>query len=60
MYNQKGNLYSGPIDCFKKTIAAEGAMALYKGFWAQLFRIGPSYNFNLIIYGTVYERNGPD
>ena len=41
MYNQKGNLYSGPIDCFKKTIAAEGAMALYKGFWAQLFRIGP-------------------
>ncbi|KAG7665766.1 OAC1 [[Candida] subhashii] len=41
MYNQKGNLYSGPIDCFKKTISIEGPGALYKGFWAQLFRIGP-------------------
>jgi solute carrier family 25 protein 34/35 len=41
MYNQKGDLYTGPLDCFKKTIAAEGPMALYKGFWAQLFRIGP-------------------
>lgn len=41
MYNQRGDLYTGPVDCFKKTIAAEGPMALYKGFWAQLFRIGP-------------------
>lgn len=41
MYNQKGNLYSGPLDCFKKTIKTEGPAALYKGFWAQLFRIGP-------------------
>ncbi|KAL6453068.1 OAC1 Mitochondrial oxaloacetate transport protein [Candida maltosa Xu316] len=41
MYNQKGDLYKGPIDCFKKTISIEGPMALYKGFWAQLFRIAP-------------------
>ncbi|CAI5758187.1 unnamed protein product [Candida verbasci] len=41
MYNQKGNLYTSPLDCFKKTISTEGPMALYKGFWAQLFRIGP-------------------
>ncbi|OBA23618.1 mitochondrial carrier [Metschnikowia bicuspidata var. bicuspidata NRRL YB-4993] len=41
VYNQKGNLYTGPIDCFIKTIKTEGPTALYKGFWAQLFRIGP-------------------
>lgn len=41
VYNQKGNLYSGPIDCFAKTFKAEGLGAFYKGFWAQLFRIGP-------------------
>ncbi|KAM9897920.1 hypothetical protein OXX79_006601 [Metschnikowia pulcherrima] len=41
LYNQKGNLYKGPIDCFAKTIRTEGPAALYKGFWAQLFRVGP-------------------
>lgn len=41
VYNQKGNLYTGPIDCFAKTIKSEGFAALYKGFWAQLFRVGP-------------------
>lgn len=41
VYNQSGNLYKGPIDCFSKTIKSEGFGALYKGFWAQLFRIGP-------------------
>lgn len=41
LYNQKGDLYSGPMDCFAKTIKTEGPTALYKGFWAQLFRVGP-------------------
>lgn len=41
LYNQKGNMYAGPVDCFTKTVKTEGPMALYKGFWAQLFRIGP-------------------
>lgn len=41
VYNQKGNLYKGPVDCLVKTVRAEGVGALYKGFWAQLFRIGP-------------------
>ncbi|KAL6024076.1 Mitochondrial oxaloacetate carrier protein [Candidozyma auris] len=36
-----GNLYKGPVDCFAKTIKIEGPTALYKGFWAQLFRVGP-------------------
>lgn len=41
VYNQKGNLYSGPIDCFIKTVRNEGLSALYKGFGAQILRIGP-------------------
>lgn len=42
VYNQQSsNKYSGPIDCFMKTVRAEGVMALYKGFGAQVLRIGP-------------------
>ncbi|SCW04549.1 LAFE_0H15984g1_1 [Lachancea fermentati] len=41
VYNQKGNLYKGPIDCFIKTVRIEGVSALYKGFEAQIFRIAP-------------------
>lgn len=41
VYNQKGDLYKGPVDCIIKTLKTEGPSAFYKGFWAQLFRIGP-------------------
>ncbi|EJS42956.1 oac1p [Saccharomyces arboricola H-6] len=41
IYNQKGNLYKGPIDCLVKTVKIEGITALYKGFVAQVFRIAP-------------------
>jgi solute carrier family 25 protein 34/35 len=41
MYNQKGNHYSGPVDCLIKTVKIEGIGALYKGFFAQLMRIAP-------------------
>ncbi|CCD27337.1 Oac1p NDAI_0K01460 [Naumovozyma dairenensis CBS 421] len=41
IYNQKGDLYKGPLDCLIKTVRIEGITALYKGFEAQLFRIAP-------------------
>lgn len=41
IYNQKGDLYKGPLDCFVKTVRIEGISALYKGFEAQVFRIAP-------------------
>ena len=41
IYNQKGYLYKGPIDCLVKTVRIEGVTALYKGFAAQVFRIAP-------------------
>src|SRR5690606_24660289 len=30
LYNQRGNLYSGVVDCVTKTVKTEGPMALYK------------------------------
>lgn len=41
VYNQKGDLYSGPLDCLIKTVKSEGIFALYKGFGAQILRIAP-------------------
>ncbi|KAI9190830.1 mitochondrial carrier domain-containing protein [Polychytrium aggregatum] len=48
MYNQKvaqdgkhGALYKNGFDCIVKMIRTEGVSALYKGFTAHYFRIGP-------------------
>nr|QKK35443.1 mitochondrial Oac1 [Starmerella bombicola] len=41
MYNQKGDLYRGVLDCVVKTVRSEGFLALYKGFVANATRIGP-------------------
>ncbi|KAK4988256.1 Mitochondrial oxaloacetate carrier protein [Elasticomyces elasticus] len=41
MYNQTGNLYKGAFDCLYRTVKTEGALAVYKGFFAHLARILP-------------------
>lgn len=41
LYNEKGGKYKGPIDCLVRSVRIEGVSALYKGFVAQVFRIGP-------------------
>jgi len=46
LYNQrvdsgKGALYTGPIDCFVKTLRTEGVRGLYKGYGAHFLRIAP-------------------
>ena len=40
MYNQTGNLYSGVLDCIRKTVKKEGILAVYKGFNAHLGSYG--------------------
>lgn len=35
------HMYSGPLDCAMKTVKAEGAMALYKGFTPAYARLAP-------------------
>jgi solute carrier family 25, member 34/35 len=37
----KATVYSGPIDCFMKTVRTEGLSALQKGWVAQYLRLGP-------------------
>lgn len=34
-------IYSSPVDCFRKTVRAEGLLGLYKGFFALYMRLGP-------------------
>merc|ERR1719454_887487 len=34
-------LYNGMVDCFAKTAANEGPMALYNGFWPNFGRVVP-------------------
>lgn len=34
-------LYSSPLQCLKKTVATEGARAVYAGFWPNYLRLGP-------------------
>lgn len=34
-------IYKGSLDCFKKTVEAEGYMGLYKGFVPHWMRLGP-------------------
>jgi solute carrier family 25 protein 34/35 len=46
LYNQpvvggRGTLYTGWLDCARKTVRAEGVRGLYKGFLAHYLRLGP-------------------
>lgn len=43
-------LYSGTLDCFRKTIKAEGVHGLYKGFIPNWMRIGPHTIVTFIVY----------
>lgn len=43
--------YSSTLDCLLKTAAAEGPLAVYKGFWPTWMRLGP----HTIITFTVFE-----
>ncbi|KAL7750641.1 Mitochondrial oxaloacetate carrier protein [Sorochytrium milnesiophthora] len=46
----KGLLYSGPVDCFAKTIRTEGVAGLYKGLTAHWLRIGPHTVLTLVFF----------
>jgi hypothetical protein len=39
--NGKGLRYSSTVDCFRKSIAAEGVLSLWKGFLPNFARLGP-------------------
>jgi len=54
--------YSGPIDCFKKTVAAEGYRGLYQGLAPNLIGVAPEkaikLSFNEAFRESFTSRNG--
>ncbi|KAL9245605.1 hypothetical protein vseg_019234 [Gypsophila vaccaria] len=50
--NMKKGAYSGALDCFLKTVKAEGPMALYKGFIPTIARQGP---FTVVLFVTLEQ-----
>ena len=46
----KGVLYTGVLDCFRKTVAVEGFFGLYKGWTAQYFRLGPHTIMTFVLW----------
>lgn len=50
--NDESGRYKGPVDCFFKTLKAEGPSAFYKGFMPNLFRMA---GYNTVLFLT-YEQ----
>uniref|UniRef100_A0AAV1U7N0 Mitochondrial oxaloacetate transport protein n=1 Tax=Peronospora matthiolae TaxID=2874970 RepID=A0AAV1U7N0_9STRA len=48
--NGKGKLYSGVMDCFRKTLNSEGIRGFYKGWAAHYMRLGPHTIVTFIIW----------
>merc|ERR1719401_553942 len=46
----RGLLYSGTLDCFRKVVQKEGALALFKGFNMQWLRLGPHTTISLMAF----------
>ena len=51
MMNAPMGTYSGPIDCFTKTLKAEGPKGFYKGFGPNVGRLA---SFNCVVF-LVFE-----
>lgn len=47
------NKYSSSIDCFVKTVRAEGVRSLYKGFTGNYARLGPHFVISLPLFEAV-------
>jgi Mitochondrial carrier protein len=59
----KGPVYSGPVDCFKRTLAAEGFKGLYNGLRPNLLGVFPEKALKLSVNDTCREfftRQNPD
>lgn len=52
-------MYSGTLDCIKKTVAKEGVTGLYKGMGAPLAAIAPIFAISFMGYGVGKRVFGP-
>ncbi|KAF0698057.1 Aste57867_11305 [Aphanomyces stellatus] len=46
----RGLLYDGVVDCFQKTVAAEGPRGLFKGWTAHYLRVGPHTLLSFLLW----------
>ncbi len=53
-----GKLYSGMLDCFIKSSAAEGPMSLYNGFWPNFGRVVPRVTIVFIVMEQLKKNFG--
>ena len=60
--NQEANnpIYKGTVDCFKKTVAEEGFLALWKGFIPAYLRCAPWSMTFFITYEQLRKLAGQD
>ncbi len=47
--------YEGPVDCFQKTVKAEGPLGLYKGVTANYMRMCPQYILTFVFFEKLME-----
>ena len=53
---QKGGAeYTGMRDCFRKTVAADGVLGLYRGMGPNLLKVIPAVSISYAVYETVKE-----
>jgi len=50
--------YSGPIDCFFKTVTREGPLALFKGWVPNYLRLGPHFIVSIPLYEFIRKNLG--
>ncbi len=53
-----GKNFSGMVDCFIKTSANEGPMALYNGFWPNFGRVVPRVTIVFIVMESLKKNFG--
>ncbi|VEN48433.1 unnamed protein product [Callosobruchus maculatus] len=58
--NGEHPIYTGTLDCFKKTIRNEGFGGLYKGMGAPLVGVAPIFAISFMGYGVGKQIFGPD
>ena len=56
----RGLRYASTLDCFRKTIQAEGLVGLYKGWLPQWLRIGPHTIVTFVVLEQLRRLAGLD
>lgn len=51
-------VYSGMVDCFRRTVAEEGVGALFKGLWPNYVKVVPSIAIAFVTYEQLKEAMG--